>query len=66
MGVPNQLGGVWIDAHLVWDEQRVAVTTAAALTDKVGQMEQGWRVFVLEELDEPAPLVDALGDKGAC
>ena len=66
MGVPNQLGGVWIDAHLVWDEQRVAVITAAALTDKVGQMEQGWRVFVLEELDEPAPLVDALGDKGAC
>ncbi len=59
--IPDTRGDVWAEAELLWEEERVALTSRALTTDARGEPAAGWTVFYIEDLGEDtSPLVDAL------
>lgn len=56
---------VWAECELVWEARRVAVTDRERAQGARGEVADGWTVFVLEELDDPAALVTRLADEGS-
>ena len=61
MDIPDTRGDTWAEAELLWDGDRVALTSRSAVALALGQPAADWQVFYLEDLaDDPAPLLDAL------
>ncbi len=61
MEIPDRGGGTWAEAELLWEEERVAVTSRAGSEEAPGEPAAGWSVLFLEDLaGDPAPVVDAL------
>lgn len=62
--IDNTAGVVWAEGELVWEARKVVVLDNETRAEAVGKPAAGWRIFVLEELDDPATLVAALAGEG--
>lgn len=59
--VPDRRGKTWSEAELVWESERVAITSRHDTRLAIGQPDPTWTVFLLEDLaDDPASIIDAL------
>ncbi len=57
-------GATWAEVELMWEEAQVAVMDASKRAQARGEPAEGWRVFDREQLDDPAPLIEALLGSG--
>jgi DEAD/DEAH box helicase domain-containing protein len=60
MEIPDHQGDTWSEAEMVWEEERVAVTSRAETERVIGWPAAAWVVFYLEEIEE-----DVTGVMGA-
>ncbi len=61
MEVPDRRGDTWAEAELLWEEERLAVTSRAGVAEAMGEPAGGWQILYLEDLGEdPAPVIEAL------
>lgn len=55
----------WNCTHLVWEPERVAVTSRGAAESSLGRPADGWHVFYVEEIgDGIDPVVESLRKEG--
>jgi hypothetical protein len=50
MEIPDARNDVWAEAELVWEDERLALTSRALAEDARGKPAAGWTVFYLEDL----------------
>jgi len=61
MDIPAEPHGVWAEAELLWEDERVALTSRELVEESLGKPSSSWTIFVLEELgDDPRPIIDEL------
>jgi len=63
LDLPDPRGEAWAEGELVWERQRVGLTSRARTGRARGEPHPDWTLFLIEDLDDdPAPVLKALTD----